>query len=158
MAPDSANPCSCFHHASGLAGWTRRALVSFSQNSLALGKILDKSLIDPSQQELGNLFLQNCSLGNSASPVGTGRSVASKEPAAEKEHEEALSEERQRYIFCAGSAGDSVSARTDTTRRKHGDAQLCQLLPLPLRTCLLRVVRSPAPLPGHPGLMEHSWK
>ena len=95
VGPDSANPCSCFHHGSGVAGWIGRAVFSFSQNSLALGKILGKSLISLFQQGLGNLFLKNSFIGNSASPVSTGRSVASKESTAEKEQVEELSEDRQ---------------------------------------------------------------
>lgn len=93
--PDPANTCSCFHHTSHLPGWTGRAVFAFSQNSLALGKVVGKSLISLFQQGLGNLFLENHWLWNSASPVSMGGSVASKEPMAEKEQEEGLSEERQ---------------------------------------------------------------
>lgn len=66
-------------------------MFSFSQNSFALGKILGILF----QQGLRNLSLENCFLGNSASPASTGRSVASKEPTAEKEQEEELLEEKQ---------------------------------------------------------------
>lgn len=61
-------------------------MYSFSQNSLELRKILGKSLTSVFQQGLRNLFLENCFLGNSASPLSMDESVASKEPMVEKEH------------------------------------------------------------------------